>query len=182
MGSASSKAVRKLPKHPDPSWSASRATAPSKSSKSLKQSPIAEERRTRDSGDPHFLANLNKLGPVKVDHHMQSVQPAQKTREMLESRLQSEREAFSMQPSESSNRVQAPTLCFLLDKRKSTASKRDIQDLASKYGLKVEKLESVARYVSSPSIQSGSIVKTVGQDGEEKVSVTAVWIEPSFSK
>lgn len=27
----------------------------------------------RDSQDPHLLANLNRLGPVRVDHHMQAV-------------------------------------------------------------------------------------------------------------
>lgn len=25
----------------------------------------------RDAMDPHLLANLTKLGPVRVDHHMQ---------------------------------------------------------------------------------------------------------------
>ena len=25
-----------------------------------------------DSRDPHFLAKLNHLGPVKVDHHMRT--------------------------------------------------------------------------------------------------------------
>jgi len=49
--------------------------------------------------------------------------------------------------------------------------------LTQKYGIEVEKLESVARHVSSPSIQSGSIVKTVGQDGEEKVSVMVSSLE-----
>jgi hypothetical protein len=29
----------------------------------------------RDGADPHFLANLNKLGPVRVDHHMQAIRP-----------------------------------------------------------------------------------------------------------
>jgi len=29
----------------------------------------------RDSADPHFLSNLNKLGPVRVDHHMQPIRP-----------------------------------------------------------------------------------------------------------
>jgi len=26
-----------------------------------------------DAGDPHFLANLNRLGPVRVDRHAQTV-------------------------------------------------------------------------------------------------------------
>ncbi|KAK7466953.1 hypothetical protein VKT23_004017 [Stygiomarasmius scandens] len=181
MGNASSKAARKLPKRSDPAWSASKPIELSNvSSKTL----VAEERRNRaideDSGDPHFLRNLNQLGPVKVDHHMQAIRPVQKTHQMLESRLRSEQEAFSMQPSP--DRVQAATLTYLLDKRKTLTSKDEIRDLTQKYGIEVEKLESVARHVSSPSIQSGGIVKTVGQDGEEKVSVMSVWIEPTFSK
>jgi hypothetical protein len=27
----------------------------------------------RDAKDPQFLANLNRLGPVRVDHHMQTI-------------------------------------------------------------------------------------------------------------
>ena len=29
----------------------------------------------RDAQDPHFLANLSRLGPVRVDHHMKAVRP-----------------------------------------------------------------------------------------------------------
>ncbi|KAF5365615.1 hypothetical protein D9758_003188 [Tetrapyrgos nigripes] len=181
MGGASSKAARKLPKRTDAALSASRPSAAPKAPQKLL---VAEEHRNEvidsDSGDPHFLSNLNRLGPVKVDHHMQAMRPGQRTRDMLESRMQSEREAFSLQSSP--NRVQAPTLSYLLDKRKSTASKHDIEDLAQKYGLKVDKLDSVARYVTTPSIQGDSIVRTVGEDGEERISAMAVWIEPTFSK
>ena len=29
----------------------------------------------QDAADPHFLQKLNQLGPVKVDHHMQTIRP-----------------------------------------------------------------------------------------------------------
>jgi hypothetical protein len=29
----------------------------------------------KDAVDPDFLSNLNRLGQVRVDHHMQTVQP-----------------------------------------------------------------------------------------------------------
>jgi hypothetical protein len=29
----------------------------------------------KDAFDPHFLASVQKLGPVRVDHHMRTVRP-----------------------------------------------------------------------------------------------------------
>lgn len=33
----------------------------------------------RDARDPQLLANLNRLGPVRVDHHMQTVRTVSQT-------------------------------------------------------------------------------------------------------
>lgn len=63
MGTASSKVARKLPKTP----SAARAPKPQ---------PAAWESRNevieKDAMDPHLLSNLSRLGPVRVDHHMET--------------------------------------------------------------------------------------------------------------
>ena len=70
-----------------------------------------------DAGDPHLLANLRKLGAVKVDHHMQTVkvcsceyfslstrltfalslplQASDGTAKMLQTRLEADEEAAS---------------------------------------------------------------------------------------
>ncbi|KAJ3717642.1 hypothetical protein DFJ43DRAFT_1099095 [Lentinula guzmanii] len=176
MGNATSKAARKLPKRAEPTtW-----TSPSQSSGAALKRPLAGEKKDQaiedDARDPHFMSNLSRLGAVKVDHHMQAVRPHQKSREMIESRIQSEQEAASMHPSR--NHVQASTLTYLLDKSKSNASRQDIKELANKYGVDIEKIEKLSQHVTSPSINPNSVVRKVrNEDGEEELSVMAIWIE-----
>ncbi|KAJ3772368.1 hypothetical protein FB446DRAFT_736923 [Lentinula raphanica] len=177
MGNASSKAARKFPKHVEP---LTRIT-PSATSKR----PLAAEKKDQtieeDARDPHFMSNLSRLGAVKVDHHMQAVRPHQKSREMIESRVQSEQEAASMHPSR--NHIQASTLTFLLDKTKSTASRQEIKELADKYGVDLEKIEMLTQHVTSPSINPNSVVRKVrNEDGEEELSVMAIWVESQALK
>ena len=93
----------------------------------------------------------------------------EKSRQLLESRLRADQEASSPIPAR--NRVSAPTLSTLLDRRKSVGSQEEVDALVQKYGLDPAKFEAISRYVNSPSIQGGSALKTVGKDGEENVSV-----------
>ncbi|EEB96770.1 hypothetical protein MPER_04041, partial [Moniliophthora perniciosa FA553] len=127
-----------------------------------------------DARDPQFLSNLSQLGPVSVNQPLQPVRSAAaaKSRQLLESRMRSDQEENS--PHTFRHRVSGPTLTFLLDQRKSGASIEEVKNLANKHGVDLEKLESVSRYVNSVSIQNGSIVRTVGQDGEENVSVMSL--------
>ncbi|KAK7043637.1 hypothetical protein VNI00_008248 [Paramarasmius palmivorus] len=178
MGSASSKAARKLPKRTEiPSWTSGTTQAPNVNSvkpETRSTRPLASEEKDEaimnDAADPHFLSNLNRLGPVSINQPLQPVRSAAavKSRQLLESRMRSDRQEIA--PAQ--NEISASTLSFLLNQRKSSKPE-ELESLVNKYGISLSKLESIARYVNSPSIQSSSAVRTVGQDGEEKVTVMA---------
>ena len=53
----------------------------------LGQSTTSRIAIERDAADPHFLANLNKLGPVRVDHHMQAIRPVSGCQSLLPPRV-----------------------------------------------------------------------------------------------
>ncbi|KAH0584301.1 hypothetical protein H2248_009846 [Termitomyces sp. 'cryptogamus'] len=191
MGGVASKAGRKLPKRTEaPSWAGVRTPH---SSDPPPENPLrdrrASERRTqeieRDAHDPHFLANLNRLGPVRVDHHMERIRPstaaaAKDISQLFKSRLESEHEASSTSPVH--NRLHAVALSYLLDERKSACSTQDIERLAKRYDIDASKLENLARYVSTPSVQRGSEKRTVEKDGQEDVTIQAVWIDPQLQE
>lgn len=71
--------------------------------------------------------------------------------------------------------------------------------MANKFDIDIAKLESLSRFVSSPSVNRDTAVRTVGKDGEESIKMKvrpkfvwnlamaypfriseAVWIEPHF--
>ncbi|KAF9264845.1 hypothetical protein L218DRAFT_208861 [Marasmius fiardii PR-910] len=138
-------------------------------------------RITEDAGDPHFLANLNRLGPVSVNSPSQVVRTAnvEKSRQLLESRIRADQEASSVVPVR--NRISASTLSLLLDQRKSAKTSEDAEALGKKYGIDSAKFSVVSRCVNSPSIQLDSVLRAIGKDGEQNVTVLAVWIEPCHS-
>lgn len=86
---------------------------------------------------------------------------------MFQSRAESEVEAAA--PRLARNHLHAPSLSQLLDERKGARSAGDVEVLARKWGVDVEKLESVARFVNSPSVQGGRASRIVGKDGEESL-------------
>ncbi|KAI0086301.1 hypothetical protein BDY19DRAFT_1074916 [Irpex rosettiformis] len=184
MGSASSKVTRKLPKT-KPSWSSARTPA---SGEPVVQSPKqanlppeaqrASETRTEaieeDSRDPHFLAKLNQLGPVKVDHHMRTYQAtASHARHAYETRKQSELEARSFRPSK--NHILVSSLGDLLNECKAATSPQEIEAIAQRYGIDVSTLENLRNLVNNPTVDPDSIVKTVGPDGEERITMQVKW-------
>lgn len=61
----------------------------------------------------------------------------------------------------------------MLDERKAATSRDNLRKLAQKYGLDLEKLESVSKFVTSPSVVANSAATVVQQNGEQNVS-TAV--------
>jgi len=182
MGSVASKASRKLPKRAEtPSWSGVRAQKPSEQPRARRASETRTPEIEKDAQDPDFLANLNRLGPVRVNHHMQPVRPkVTETHQLFKSRRESEHEAASPRPVH--NRLHAATLSELLDKRKSAKSAQDVEQLAKQYDIDIAKLEKLARFVNTPSVQRGTAVRTVEKDGEESIVMTAVWIEPHLQK
>ncbi|GBE80729.1 predicted protein [Sparassis crispa] len=182
MGGASSKATRQFPKPKKPLWAGARTPSPGEAPQSAKPTlPRASETRNedieQDAKDPQFLANLSRLGPVKVDHHMQTFRlGADNTQHVLQTRLQSEAEARSSHPTH--NRLLAASLQELLEERKSVTTQAELEKLAKRYNVDVAKLESVAQFVNSPSVLPGSVVRTVSDDGEERITMLATWADP----
>ncbi|KIM48943.1 hypothetical protein M413DRAFT_21240 [Hebeloma cylindrosporum] len=182
MGSSASKAARKYPKHPEfPSQAARSVPQTSRSKPVVSQNHLAESRRSeaieRDAADPDFLSNLSRLGPVRVDHHMQAVRPeATNTARLFESRSKSE--LASSQPAK--NTLYAFMLSDLLDKRKSIGSKQDLEVLSKEFGVDIDALDRLTRFVNSPSIDTSSIRPAKGNSEEEGFVATAVWIEPGL--
>ncbi|KAJ6547374.1 hypothetical protein B0H19DRAFT_1165280 [Mycena capillaripes] len=176
MGASSSKATRSLPKRvTTPPWSGARTPRPVDSLAEA-ASETKNDVIDQDSKDPQFLSKLNELGPVRVDHHMQTVRTAELANRMFDSRVQSEHEAAA--PTATQNRVQAPKLTQLLDERKSTRTRRDMEFLAQRYGVDLEKLDAIAKFLSTPSVHQNSAVRIAGKDGQERQIIKAVWVEP----
>lgn len=185
MGSVSSKAARTLPKE-KPSWAGARTPLKQDSAqetrRSMPQRPLAFENRTdaveADAKDPQFMSKLSQLGPVRVDHHMRSVRPADHVQQMHRSRLQSEVEAL---PSHSTqNRLLASSLSELLESRKVVKSQAELQALAEQYHIDVTKLVELAKLINTPSIDESTIVRSKNQDGEETLTMMAHWIDPKL--
>ncbi|TFK26390.1 hypothetical protein FA15DRAFT_292492 [Coprinopsis marcescibilis] len=195
MGNSASKAARKLPLRPSPTWAGARTPQADPAAPAAANANRASEQRTaeieQDATDPDFLANLTKLGPVRVNHGAgiqttgslggQQREPREdpqisKTSRLFQSRLASEEEASSLKPAH--NHLYSGSLHALLDERKSAKTPRDLQRLAEKYGVDVDKLENLAKYLNAPSVDKSGGVKTVDKDGNETVSYTALWVQP----
>ncbi|KZT72278.1 hypothetical protein DAEQUDRAFT_664501 [Daedalea quercina L-15889] len=180
MGGAASKPSRQFPKtpKPPPTWAGARTPHPDEPGVSAgpnrpgppRASETKDEAIERDARDPQFMAMLSKLGPVKVDHHMQTVRPAaDQAQRVFQARQRSEEDARSLAPTR--NKMLAGTLYALLEERKLVTTREELEKLASRYEIDVDKLESVARFVNSPSVDEGSVRKEVDKDGVEQVKM-----------
>jgi hypothetical protein len=89
---------------------------------------------------------------------------------LLKSRERSEHEAFK--PQLPRNHIHSIALSNLLDERKSVTSRSELQRLAERYGVDIWKLENLARFVSSPSVQGGRAVRAATKEGEESITMT----------
>ncbi|KAJ1309852.1 hypothetical protein OPQ81_006617 [Rhizoctonia solani] len=184
MGSSASKATRKLPTKAQPSWAGARTPQPlpeqfQKSRPEVMASETKDSRIESDSKDPHFMSKLGQLGQVQVPN----LQLGQKLRpqsdhsfNMIRAREKSEQMAASN--TMPSNRVLALSLSDLLDARKSARSTKEIVEIAKSYGMDVQTLQSVARFVNTPSVDPKNVTRVVGRDGEEKTTMIASWSEP----
>ncbi|KAF8610224.1 hypothetical protein BDV93DRAFT_601269 [Ceratobasidium sp. AG-I] len=186
MGSSASKATRKLPTKAQPSWAGARTAQPlPEQFRTAKQpetlaSDTKDSQIESDSKDPHFMTKLSQLGQVRV-HNPQlgdRVRPqSDRSFNLIRAREASEQMAAS--PSTvPSNRVLALSLSDILDERKSASSSAEIAKIAGNYGMDVQTLERVARFVNTPSIAPQDVTRTVGKDGEEKMTMLASWSEP----
>lgn len=167
MGSAASKTTRRYPK-------SSRVAVTEVTNKNR----LADSHRTKeieqDAGDPDFLANLGRLGPVRVNRSMGTTRPDPTTRHLFESRAKPEFEASS--PHLAKNHLFSSALSELLNQRKSAHTQKDLEELSKEFGIELDKLERLARFVITPSVV-GTAIHSVSEDGEGSMT-TAVWIKP----
>ncbi|KAI0670552.1 hypothetical protein C8Q78DRAFT_1036806 [Trametes maxima] len=185
MGSAASKPARKLARAP-PSWAGARTPSagervPPARSSMPRASEIKNYAIEQDSKDPHLMANLSRLGQVRVDHHMQTIKPAaDQAQRLFQTRLRSEDEARSARPPH--NHLVAGTLMDLLEERKYISTPKHLVELANKYDIDHEKVENLARYVNSVSVHQDSVKRWVSDDGEEKTTMLATWVNPKVQE
>jgi len=125
------------------------------------------------------MEKLNQLGPVRVDHHMQTVRAASDTRNMYQSRMRSEAEASSLQSTK--NRLLASSLTELLEARKSITNSAELETLAKRYHIDAAKLGQIS-VVNTPSVDERSVVRTTDKHGEESLTMMAHWIDPVLSR
>ncbi|KAL4067576.1 hypothetical protein V8B97DRAFT_2005426 [Scleroderma yunnanense] len=179
MGGATSKIVRRLPKE-KPSWSGTRTPTSSNAVPEAFRSgtgrPLASETKNEaveaDGKDPQFMAKLNMLGPVRVDHHtIQGTQP-------YCPRTQSETEVKDTQATR--NHLLATALSEFLDARKSLTTIAELQSLAAQYHLDVDKIQTLCNHFNSPSIDESTVVRQTNEEGEESVTMMARWVDPAL--
>ena len=97
---------------------------------------------------------------------------------MYRSRLQSEVEASPAHHTR--NRILAASLSELLESRKTVKSQEELRALAERYDVDVAKLTELARFINTPSIDEGTIVRSVNQDGEETLTMTVSPCQASY--
>ena len=70
----------------------------------------------------------------------------------------------------------------LLNQRKSAHTQKDLENLSKEFGIEMDKLESLVRFVTSPSV-IGTAIHSVGKDGEGSMStVRCLFIVVIFSR
>ncbi|CAE6460229.1 unnamed protein product [Rhizoctonia solani] len=186
MGGSASKTTRKLPSRTQPSWAGARTTQPlperfRASQPEVMASETRDSRIESDSKDPHFMSKLTQLGQVQVPNpqlaqRLRSGQRSDRSFDMIRAREESEKMAASN--TIPSNRVLALALSDLLDARKSASSTKEIGEIAKSYGVDVQTLQNVTRFINTPSVDPKNVARIVGKDGEEKTTMVATWSEP----
>jgi len=142
--------------------------------------PLASESKDeailRDARDPQLHANLNRLGPVRVDHHMQTVRTQAHVTELFQSRARAEDQAASMRIPR--NHLLVSSLVALLSERQNVLGNSGAAQLAEKYAMDVGRLESLARSVNVPRVREGGVryIKDA-QSGEETAISEIAWRE-----
>ena len=89
------------------------------------------------------------------------------TNRLFDSRAKPEFEASS--PYLPKNHLYSSALTELLNQRKSVHGRMDLEKLSKEFGIELDKLESLARFVTSPSV-IGTTIHPVGKDGEGYMS------------
>ncbi|KAF8507256.1 hypothetical protein JB92DRAFT_2735731 [Gautieria morchelliformis] len=172
MGGSSSKVGRTLPTKARASGQESQGTRPALPP--TRPPPVASETKDqdveRDGKDPHLLANLSRIGQVNIHSTAATARTVSiPFSEMYRKRHVAEQQAASGRPVR--NHLEASTLSTLLDDRKFVTSRSDLKQLAARYTVDVSVLDRLARFVNSPSIGDGTVVRRVDKDGQERITM-----------
>lgn len=121
--------------------------------------------------DPQLLANLTRLGPVKVDHGMQGLKlTGEPTSRILNMQKQSETEAQTRRGKR--NRLQASSLFDVLTQFQEARDEQMVERLAGEYNLDAGVLRELGKAVNVPTPDEISARTIVDEDGAEVVLKT----------
>jgi len=121
--------------------------------------------------DPQLLANLTRLGPVKVDHGMHGLKlTGVNAGRILNTQKQSETEAQTGKTKR--NHVQAPSLFDALTRLHEVKDEQTLERLAGEYNLDGRVLRELGRTVNVPTPDETTMRTVVDEDGAEVVLKT----------
>ncbi|KAK0537203.1 hypothetical protein OC842_001724 [Tilletia horrida] len=171
----------------------------------------ASETKTKeileDAGDPTLLQNLQRLGPVAVEHpnspldgrnghhnRMLDILAARaKDVEHEEGTITASASAAAQQGSTGASaaavgtlRLSPSTIASLLDERKDCTSQEDLERLAVEYDVPIQLIEVLGRYVNTPSVSESMgrrerLARFQSDDSHDGPPlVYAVWTEPKM--
>lgn len=178
MGSSYSKVKPKIPRTLPKSVQPSTTPNPNhKTANPWELRPKEPKGEYDNNKDLSLLANLRQIGQVNVEAPVTVRKTGEQILNMYEIRKISEQQAASSSPIP--NCLSAPLLASLLDDRKFMNSRAEVEKLASRYSFDHSLLESLAMFVTTPSIGEGTITRTKNtKTGEERMAMTATWSEP----
>ena len=121
--------------------------------------------------DPQLLANLTRLGPVKVDHGMHNLKPTGvNASRILNTQKQSESEVQTGETKR--NHIQAPSLFEALTRLHEAKDEQTVERLAKKYNLDSRVLRELGKTVNVPTPDETTARTVVDEDGAEVVLKT----------
>lgn len=132
-----------------------------------------------DGTDPQLLANLTRLGPVRVDHGMRGLKLAGvSTNRILDAQKQSETEAQAGETKR--NHLQAPALFDALARLQETKDRQMIERLAGENRLDAGVLRDLGKTVNVPTPDETTTRRIVNEDGAEVVlkTVCSIRVRP----
>ena len=124
-----------------------------------------------DGTDPQLLANLTRLGPVKVDHGMHALKPAGvNASRILATQKQSETEAQTGKTKR--NEIQALSLFDALTRLQEARDEQTLERLAREYNFDGRVLRELGKTVNIPTPDETTARTVVDEDGGEVVLKT----------
>lgn len=124
-----------------------------------------------DGIDPQLLANLTRLGPVKVDHGMHGLKvTGANASQILNIQRRSETEAQTGETKR--NHVRAPSLFDVLTRLQEAKDEQALENLAGEYNLDSGVLGELGKTVNVPTPDETTARTVVDEDGAEVVLKT----------